>query len=103
MKTRTSQLLAIIAQEAGAMAFTYGSHLWYSHYAGKPALTRVNWQNSKETQNIPLPPMANDAVAYVAQNPITQNEIAIATFKRSVYLSKDLGQTWKQIAKDGQT
>ncbi len=80
-----------------------GSHLWYSHYAGKPALTRVNWQNSKETQNIPLPPMANDAVAYVAQNPITQSEMAIATFKRSVYLSEDLGQTWKQIAKNGQT
>src|SRR3546814_13225619 len=51
-----------------------GSHLWYSHYAGKPALTRITWQNGKETQNIPLPPMAKDAVAYMAQNPITQNE-----------------------------
>ncbi len=80
-----------------------GSHLWYSHYAGKPALTRITWQNGKETQDIPLPPMAKDAVAYMAQNPITQNQIAIATFERSVYLSEDLGQTWKQIAKNGQT
>ncbi|MEO6983963.1 MAG: F510_1955 family glycosylhydrolase [Paralcaligenes sp.] len=80
-----------------------GSHLWYSHYAGKPALTRITWQNGKETQDIPLPLTANDAVAYIAQNPITQREIVIATFKRSVYLSEDLGQTWKQIAKNGQT
>lgn len=80
-----------------------GVHLWYGSYAGKPALTRVNWKTGGDAAAMPLPPLTQDAVAYIAQNPVNHNEIAIATFKRSVFLSEDQGKTWKQIAKDGQT
>lgn len=80
-----------------------GVHLWYGSYAGKPALTRVNWKTGGDAAAMPLPPLTRDAVGYVAQNPVNHNEIAIATFKRSVFLSEDQGKTWKQIAKDGQT
>ena len=48
-----------------------------------------------------LPPLREDAVACIAQNPAHRLQYAIATFKRSVYLSKDSGQSWRQIAERG--
>jgi hypothetical protein len=50
-----------------------------------------------------MPALTDDAVAYIAQNPVKRSEIAIATFRRSVFLSTDEGRSWKQIAKDGTT
>lgn len=76
--------------------------LWFSSYGGKPVLTRLDW-NSKKKSAISLPPLPQDAVAYLAQNPVDRNEYAIATFERSVYLSKDQGKTWSQIAGQGKT
>lgn len=42
-------------------------------------------------------------MAYIAQNTVQRDEFAIATFKRSVFVSKDRGRSWTQIAKDGAT
>ncbi|WP_407973405.1 F510_1955 family glycosylhydrolase (plasmid) [Burkholderia pyrrocinia] len=80
-----------------------GTHLWYSHYAGKPALTRITWRDGKDRQDVALPSLTNDAVAFIAQNSVKRNEMAIATFQRDVYVSADQGRTWKQIARGGQT
>ena len=49
-----------------------------------------------------LPPLARDAVAYIAQNPARRNEYALATFERSVYLSRDGARSWKPIAERGE-
>ena len=76
--------------------------LWFSSYGGKPALTRLDWSGGKKTV-INLPPLTQDAVAYIAQNPINRNEYAIATFERNVYLTQDQGRTWNRIANRGQT
>lgn len=76
--------------------------LWFSSYGGKPALTRLDWSGGKKT-NVGLPPLTQDAVAYIAQNPADRNEYAIATFERNVYVSKNQGKTWTQIANRGQT
>jgi hypothetical protein len=57
-------------------------------------------QGGKNTA-VALPPLKKDAVAYVAQNPANAAEYAIATFERSVYVSKDAGKTWNQIANRG--
>lgn len=78
-----------------------GKHLWFSSYGGKPALTRLEWSSGKKTE-VKLPPLTQDAVAYIAQNPASRNEYAIATFERSVYLTKDQGKSWTQIANQGQ-
>jgi hypothetical protein len=45
--------------------------------------------------------LRNDAVAYIAQNPVNPREYAIATFERGVYISSDAGTTWTQIADRG--
>lgn len=79
-----------------------GRHLWFSSYAGRPALTRLDWNNGSAT-DIGLPPLTRDAVAYIAQNPADRDVYAIATFERSVYLTADRGETWRQIADSGRT
>ena len=50
---------------------------------------------------ISLPALTNDAIAYIVQNPAQRLEYAIATFERSVYVTKDSGQNWKRIADRG--
>jgi len=79
-----------------------GKQLWFSSYSGKPALTRLDWGSGKKT-DLSLPPLTQDAVAYIAQNPAHRSEYAIATFERNVYVSKDGGKTWTRIANRGQT
>jgi len=77
-----------------------GKELWYSSFAGQASLTRLGWSTSKNAE-VKLPPLTQDAVAYIAQNPIDRSEYAIATFERSVYLSNDAGKTWRRIADRG--
>lgn len=77
-----------------------GRHLWHSSHDGSPRLVRTALAGGASTAAT-LPPLTNDAVAYVAQNPANPTEYAIATFERSVYLSQDAGKTWKQIADRG--
>jgi photosystem II stability/assembly factor-like uncharacterized protein len=78
-----------------------GQHLWFSAYEGKPTLAKIALRTGAKPENQPLPVLANDAVAYIAQNPVRRDEMAIATFNRSVFVSQDQGRTWKQIAKEG--
>jgi hypothetical protein len=77
-----------------------GKHLWYGAFDGQPTLSRVALEDARAVK-IPLPAMKNDAVAYIAQNPARLPEYAMATFERSVYLTKDSGQSWKQLADRG--
>lgn len=81
-----------------------GKHLWYGSHDGQAHLTRLALLAGGEApQSLPLPPLHDDAVAYIAQSPANPREIAIATFRRSVYLSGDGGKTWRQIAEGGAT
>lgn len=77
-----------------------GKHLWHGTYADAPRLKRVELQSGKISA-ITLPPLTRDAVAYIAQNPVNNMEYAIATFERSIYVSKDAGKAWRQIADRG--
>ncbi len=80
-----------------------GEHLWFSMYGKTPGLSKVALKPGAQPVEIKLPPLKEDAVAYIAQNPAQPDEIAIATFKRSVYLRKSEGGAWKQIANEGAT
>ena len=80
-----------------------GQHLWFSTHAGKSALARIALKAGSKAEELPIPALTEDAVAYIAQNPARWAEIAIASFKRNVFLSKDQGRTWTQIAKEGTT
>ena len=77
-----------------------GNHLWHSTYDGKPRLVRLELKGGTAAA-VALPPLRDDAVAYMVQNPANPKEYAIATFERSAYISKDAGKMWKQIADRG--
>lgn len=78
-----------------------GRHLWYGVFDGEPILARVALEGGN-AERVQLPALARDAVAYIAQNPARRDELAIATFRRNVFLSPDRGRTWRQIAAEGQ-
>lgn len=78
-----------------------GRHLWFSTHAGKAGLSRIEIKPGARAQEVALPPLREDAVAYITQNPQRLQEVAIATFKKSVFVSKDAGRSWKQIAVEG--
>ncbi len=80
-----------------------GEHLWFSTYAGKAGLARVALKPGADVEAIVIPALGEDAVAYIAQNPTQHSVIAIATFKRSVFVSDDGGRNWKQLARGGAT
>ena len=77
-----------------------GKHLWFGSFDGQPRLVRARLRGGPPTQ-MKLPELKNDAVAYIAQNPAKRDEYAIATFQRSVFLSRDAGRTWTPIAERG--
>lgn len=93
----------IAGPDAGLSVFfdLDGKHLWHGSYTGTPQLTRTELQTGQSIA-VPLPPLTRDAVSYVAQNPANSKEYAIATFERSVFVSRDGGRTWIQIAHRGQ-
>lgn len=61
------------------------------------------WKPARAAGKVALPPLARDAVAYIAQNPARRDEFAIATFRRNVYVSADRGRNWRRIAAQGET
>ena len=89
------------AQVLGASFDLDGAHLWFSSYAGKATLSRVALTAGAKPQALAIPSLSEDAVAYIAQNPVRRGEIAIASFKRNVFLSQDEGRSWKPIAQNG--
>ena len=80
-----------------------GEHLWFSSYGKTPSLSKVALKPGAKPVEVKLPPLKKDAVAYIAQNPARPDELAIATFKRSVYLRKGDSGAWKQVAIEGAT
>lgn len=77
-----------------------GGRLWAGRFDGRPALVRIDIGSGKADE-VSLPELGRDAVAYVAQNPKRAGEYAIATFDRDIYLTRDLGKTWTSIADNG--
>jgi len=78
-----------------------GKRFWYGTFDGQARLAHASLGGGNAT-SLGLPPIGRDAVAYIAQNPAARNEYAIATFERSVYVSKDGGRSWTGIALQGE-
>jgi len=92
-----------VAEQAQGLAVFFdldGKHLWYGAFDGQARLARVALATGKAAP-VMLPPLTEDAVAYIAQNPASRREYAIATFGKSVYLSKDAARSWSRIAERG--
>jgi len=77
--------------------------LWFSSYFGETVLTGIALAHGAKAEALLLPALKENAVVCIAQNPVRRNEMAIASFKRSVFLSKDLVRNWERIAQNGET
>ncbi len=91
-----------IAQGEGTSVFydLDGKQLWFGFFDGQARLARA-WLRGGPLEQVKLPELKKDAVAYIAQNPAKRDEYALATFERSVFLSRDAGRTWTPIAERG--
>jgi hypothetical protein len=57
-----------------------------------------------ESTSLPSPGLAaEDAISHIAINPTQSAELAVATFNRDIFLSKDNGQQWIQLVDDGRS
>jgi photosystem II stability/assembly factor-like uncharacterized protein len=94
----------VVGQQVLAVTFDLdGQRIWFSGHNGRATLARIDRAPGAKPETLDIPAMSDDAVAYIAQNPVRRNEITIATFRRSVFVSKDAGRTWTAIAQDGVT
>ncbi len=67
-----------------------------------PAIVKLNLANHTQEQ-ISIPALdQNNPILYIAQNPTNEKELAFSTNGRDAFISKDLGQHWTQIAKNGE-
>jgi len=90
------------AQVPGLMFDHDGTTLWVSTFQSAPKLLRINWK-TRQAEERPLPIVGRNAIAYMAQHPSDGRQLAVATFERDVFLTRDGGTTWKQIADHGRT
>lgn len=101
-KGNTFEGIKTNAQVYGVWFDLNGKDLWYAGVRFSPFLVRLNLITRHE-EVIKLPSIGQDAVDYIAQNPLLTNEYAISTFQRNVYITHDAGKTWQQITKEGST
>jgi hypothetical protein len=87
--------------EATSVFFQVTGELLAAGVDQRSTLIRIHL-DSNELQEISIPEMAEDAIAFIAQSPVNEQDIAIMTFNMDVYLSADQGKTWKEIVDRGQ-
>ena len=75
-----------------------GDSIWFGVFDGAPRLFHATIVDTRR-QEIMLPRMGRDAVAYIAQNPARRAEFAMVTYERSVFLTPDRGKSWTMIAR----
>lgn len=69
--------------------------------ANSPTLLQINVSN-KERKEIKLPTLdKDDAISYISQNPTDHIEFVLVTYKKDVFISKDAGTKWTEIADKG--
>ena len=86
-------------QAATAVAFDIdGKHVRYSR-AVRRELISIGMDGKSRTL-VRLPPMGLDYATHIAQSPADPRVLAIATDRRHVYVTRDGGANWRQIAKD---
>ena len=88
------------ARPVTAVLFPHdGKQLLYAEYGNSTLLGLAQDGTVKAAGE--LPPLEGAAVAYIAQSPANPALLAIATYQRDVYLSRDGGKVWTRIAHEG--
>lgn len=81
-----------------------GKDLWWSGFDGRATLSVLALQQPDANSRLAnLPALGEDEVSYIAQNPARPDEMAIATVRKSVFVSQDGGRNWVSVAQQGTT
>ena len=78
-----------------------GDAVWFGTYDHAAKLVRLDLKVGFAVRELSLPPLHGDAVAYIAFNPTDSAEIAIATARRNLFVSRDDGSNWTQLLNEG--
>lgn len=84
----------------GTATFFSEDALWYGAYGHEPVLVKYVLEGA-EKKELALPNMKEDAPMYFAQNPKNESELVFISFKGSIYLSRDSGESWEILVDEG--
>ncbi|GAB6933661.1 F510_1955 family glycosylhydrolase [Calditerricola satsumensis] len=84
-----------------ALAFTQKGTLLVAGYKNGPFLYEMDLAD-KQSRKLRIPLADDDTIVYLAPNPVREGELAVATYHRDVYLTRDQGLNWIQIADQGE-
>ncbi|QHJ69416.1 F510_1955 family glycosylhydrolase [Planococcus halotolerans] len=94
---------AITAEsETGTAVHFTEDFLYFGSYGTTAALTKYTIEN-EELETLNIPDLPEDAIAFIAQNPNDESELAIYTLQGQAYLSEDGSQTWEALLQDEKT
>jgi DNA-binding beta-propeller fold protein YncE len=88
-----------LEKQTTALFFDNDGLLWGAEYANSAALSRIDINGIPES--IRIPDLGKDAIEFMSRNPANPSEITIMTFNKEVYVSADLGVSWKTITPQG--
>ncbi|MBD8069278.1 F510_1955 family glycosylhydrolase [Bacillus sp. PS06] len=98
-KGNTFELLT--ENKQGTSVYFSNDALWFGGYDGNAVLIKKSLTDGK-VEEINLPKMEQDAVAYLAQNSKNPDELVFASFKGNVYRSVDGAKTWTTLVENGE-
>ena len=88
------------AMQVSALHFNVGGKLLAAGMENQAVLTRMDLDGN-HAEKFRIPSMTQDAIAFIAQNPLNESELTIMTFGNDAYYSSDNGDTWTKIIDKG--
>jgi hypothetical protein len=86
--------------QVSSLFFSNEGTLLVGSYGTKASLLQFDLE-TKQTEEITIPTLTEDAINYFAQNPEDKNEWVFTTFKKDIYITNDQGDNWLKIADQG--
>lgn len=97
----TFKALSPEGERGTAVHFTE-DHLFYGSFGTAAVLMEYTMEN-KAMEKLEIPELPDDAIAYIAQNPSDEQELAFYTLRSNAYLSEDGAKSWKSLLSNGKT
>ncbi|RNF40755.1 group-specific protein [Planococcus salinus] len=94
---------AITAEsETGTAVHFAEDHLYFGSFGKTSALMKYTIEN-EEQEMLNIPDLPEDAIAFIAQNPNDEMELAIYTLQGQAYRSENGTQSWNSLLENGNT
>lgn len=85
-----------------ALSFDLDGTITVGGFKGRPSMLQLDAEG-KPLQEIHLPDLKGDAIAFVAHNPVKPEERVFSTYEHNIYHTADGGASWYQLATNAKT